>query len=488
MDYQFDRLQRRYLSRRPPLGALPKVVARQQTYFNLAYLIIAFPLGLLYFLMLIIGISVGVGTALIGVGFVILIIITLAWWGFASFERELTMWWLNVRIAPMSVPPQPSVSIWSRLVGLLRNPVTWKSLAYLLLKFPFGLFSFVGVLTVLSFAVSLILSPLSYVGILALNSDLAHQFAIRLGPGFTISGDNVPLFGLVTVVFSAVGFLLLFVALHACNGIASIWGQFARLMLGMSDTALRLSEARATAVRERTRAERADQSRRELIVNVSHELRTPIANISGHVETLLMANGQDIGEETSRHYLEIVAREADRLSSLIDDLLALARMDANELKLDVRPVSVGDVVEEVYQALAPLAKRDRQVTLVRTIPPELPAALADRDRLVQVLLNLARNAIVYTPAGGIVSLGLSQTDDGRIEIVVADTGIGIPADELDRIFDRFYRADASRSRATGGFGLGLSIARDLVQAMGGIVSVASAPGEGSRFSIVLRPA
>lgn len=488
MDYQFDRLQRRYLSRRPPLGALPKVVARQQTYFNLAYLIIAFPLGLLYFLMLIIGISVGVGTALIGVGFVILIIITLAWWGFASFERELTMWWLNVRIAPMSVPPQPTAGIWSRLVGLLRNPVTWKSLAYLLLKFPFGLFSFVGVLTVLSFAVSLILSPLSYVGILALNSDLAHQFAIRLGPGFTISGDNVPLFGLVTVVFSAVGFLLLFVALHACNGIAYIWGQFARLMLGMSDTALRLGEARATAVRERTRAERADQSRRELIVNVSHELRTPIANISGHVETLLMANGQDIGEETSRRYLEIVAREADRLSSLIDDLLALARMDANELKLDVRPVSVGDVVEEVYQALAPLAKRDRQVTLVRTIPPELPAALADRDRLVQVLLNLARNAIVYTPAGGIVSLSLSQTDDGRIEIVVADTGIGIPADELDRIFDRFYRADASRSRATGGFGLGLSIARDLVQAMGGIVSVASALGEGSRFSIVLRSA
>ncbi|HEX6817678.1 MAG TPA: ATP-binding protein, partial [Ktedonobacterales bacterium] len=269
------------------------------------------------------------------------------------------------------------------------------------------------------------------------------------------------------------------------------WGRFSRLMLGMSDTSVRLAEARESVARERTRAERADQSRRELIVNVSHELRTPIANISGHVETLLMANGQEgqqIDEQTSRHYLEIVSREAERLSSLIDDLLALARADANELKLDVRPIAAGDVVEEVYQSLAPLARRDRQVTLVRTIPPDLPLALADRDRLMQVLLNLARNAITYTPAGGIVSMVLSQTTDRRLLITVADTGIGIAPDELNRIFDRFYRTDTSRSRSSGGFGLGLSIARDLVQAMGGSLSASSAPSEGSQFHIVLRPA
>jgi signal transduction histidine kinase len=277
-------------------------------------------------------------------------------------------------------------------------------------------------------------------------------------------------------------------ALHAFNGLAFAWGHFARLMLGMSDSAQQLAEARAIAARERTRAQRADQSRRELIVNVSHELRTPVANISGHVETLLMADAQSISEEDARRYLEIVAREVARLSSLIDDLLSLARADADELKLDVRPISAGDVVEEVYQSLAPLAKRDRQVKLVRNITPELPLALADRDRLAQVLLNLVRNAITHTPAGGIVAVSLALADDGSLVILVADTGIGIKHDELERIFDRFYRTDASRARASGGFGLGLSIVRDLLQAMGGAVSVTSTPGEGSQFRVILRTA
>ena len=254
----------------------------------------------------------------------------------------------------------------------------------------------------------------------------------------------------------------------------------------MSDSAQRLAEARAVAARERTRAERADKSRRELIVNVSHELRTPVANITGHIESLLMADSPNAGEENTRRYLAIVAREAERLSSLIDDLLALARADADELKLDVRPIAADAVVEEVYQSLAPLALLDRQVKLVKSAPPEAPQVMADRDRLAQVLLNLVRNAITYTPAGGIVSISLSQADDRHLVIDVVDTGIGIPPDELDRVFDRFYRTDASRTRASGGFGLGLSIVRDLVRAMGGTVSVASSPGEGSQFRVVLQ--
>jgi two-component system, OmpR family, phosphate regulon sensor histidine kinase PhoR len=500
MDYQIDqfqrsqRSQRRRALRRSPLGALVSVAARRQTYYNLAYLITAFPLGLVYFLLFVVGISVGVSTAIIGIGLVLLAVVMLGWWGCAVFERELTMWWLNVRIGPMSTPAPQGLSGWRRFLRLLRNPVTWKSLAYLLLKFPFGLISFTVTITLLSLALGLILSPVEFVTSLALNGNDGNadgQISLRPGFGITISGGNNALFALLTLALTIVGVLLLFGSLHIFNGLAFIWGKFSRLMLGTSDTSVRLAEARASVARERTRAERADQSRRELIVNVSHELRTPIANISGHVETLLMANGQDgqqIDEQTSRHYLEIVSREAERLSSLIDDLLALARADANELKLDVRPIAVRDVVEEVYQSLAPLARRDRQVTLVRTIPPDLPLALADRDRLMQVLLNLARNAITYTPAGGIVSLVLSQTADRRLRITVADTGIGIAPDELDRIFDRFYRTDASRSRSSGGFGLGLSIARDLVQAMGGSLSATSAPGEGSQFHIELRPA
>jgi two-component system phosphate regulon sensor histidine kinase PhoR len=327
-----------------------------------------------------------------------------------------------------------------------------------------------------------------YLARLALDADSGAQFAVGWGQGIVLSGLPVPLVFSLTLLLSILGVLVLIGALHACNGLAFIWGQFARVMLGMSDNAQRLAEARAVAARERTRAERADQSRRELIVNVSHELRTPVATISGHIESLLMSDNPDAGEEHTRHYLEIVAHEAERLSSLIDDLLALARADADELRLDVRPIAVGDVVEEVYESLAPLAMRDRQVKLVQSVAPGLPFALADRDRLAQVLLNLVRNAITYTPAGGIVSIGVSQADLGHLAIVVADTGIGIPPDELDRVFDRFYRADTSRARASGGFGLGLAIVRDLVQAMGGTVSATSAPGEGSQFRVVLRTA
>jgi signal transduction histidine kinase len=486
MDYRYDEIQGRGVTRRHSRFALLTVFARRQTYFNLAYLLAAFPLGLFYFVLLVTCLSVGVGTAILGVGFVLLIATLLAAWGFATFERELVMWWLNVRIAPMSAPAPPDTSLWHRFVRMLRNPVTWKGLAYLLVEFPFGVFSFSCVIALLSAAVSLLLSPVMYLITLALNHGLSDQFQLRLGFGIVISGLNVPLFMVATLALSVLGFILLIGALYAFNGLAYLWGQFARLMLGMNDNARRLAEAQATAVRERTRAERADQSRRELIVNVSHELRTPIANISGHVESLLMSEGQSASDENSRHYLEIVAREAERLSSLVDDLLALARADADELKLDVRPIAAGDVVEEVYQSLAPLAMRDRQVKVVRSIAPELPPALADRDRLAQVLLNLVRNAIIYTPSGGIVSISFSREDASHLAITVADTGIGIPPEDLARVFDRFYRTDASRTRASGGFGLGLSIARDLVQAMGGSITVASAPGEGSQFRVVLR--
>lgn len=488
MEYMFDRIQRRRAARRQRIAALLRVVVRRQTYLNIMYLLAAFPLGLFYFNVLIVGLAVGAGTSVIGVGLALLAFVVFVWWAFARFERELVMWWLGVRIAPMSTPDPPDATLWERFRGMLRNPVTWKSLGYLLVEFPFGIFSFVITITVLALAFALVLSPAVYLASTALHNGLGDQFVSTIGPGVAITGSVDPIALTTTLAMSVAGFCVLICGLYLLNGIAFAWGQFARLMLGMSDNSRRLAEARATAARERSRAERADQSRRELIVNVSHELRTPIANISGHVESLLMSDGQQITEENAKHYLEIVARESDRLSSLVDDLLALARADADELKLDVRPIQAGEVIEEVYQSLAPLAKRDRQVTLVRSIEPNLPPALADRDRLAQVLLNLVRNAITYTPPGGIVSINLVRADETHVALTVADTGIGIPPEDLDRIFDRFYRTDASRTRASGGFGLGLSIVRDLVQAMGGTVSAISELGEGSQFRIVLRTA
>jgi signal transduction histidine kinase len=289
----------------------------------------------------------------------------------------------------------------------------------------------------------------------------------------------------VTLISAVLGLFLLLGVLHLLALVVALWGRFARLTLGMSEKDIWLAEARAVAASEHARAERADHSRRELILNASHELRTPIASIRAHIESLLLLEAERLPDNV-RGFLEITQREAERLGTLVDELLMLARADADELKLRLAPVAVGDVVEEVYQALEPLAEREREVTLVRELAPGLPPALADRDRLAQVLLNLVRNAIAYTPAGGVVSIALGRADDGAIALTVTDTGVGIPAQDLERVFERFYRADASRARETGGFGLGLSIVRDLVRAMGGTVVAERVPEGGSRFRVTLR--
>lgn len=161
-------------------------------------------------------------------------------------------------------------------------------------------------------------------------------------------------------------------------------------------------------------------------------------------------------------------------------------MESNELRLERREVAANEVVEEVYQMLMPLAQRERQVMLVRGCRPQLPPVLADRQRLMQVLQNLVRNAIASTPTGGIVALILEPADEWHLALVVEDNGIGIPPEELEHLFERFYRTDVSRSRATGGFGLGLTIVHDLVTAMEGSISVSSTLGQGSRFCVLLR--
>jgi signal transduction histidine kinase len=180
----------------------------------------------------------------------------------------------------------------------------------------------------------------------------------------------------------------------------------------------------------------------------------------------------------------VLEREVDHLSRLIDDLFALSTAEAGALPLAIEPLPLGEVVGEVAEAIGPIARRERQIILVNEVGPDAPAVLADRQRLGQVLANLVRNALHYTPEGGLISLASVQRN-GLVEVVVADTGLGIPAEDLPRVFDRFYRADPSRDRAGGGAGLGLAIVRELVEAMGGQVTVESTPGEGSRFSFTL---
>jgi two-component system phosphate regulon sensor histidine kinase PhoR len=443
-----------------------------QTYRNIFYLLAACPLGIIYFAFLVPTLLAGLGSAIAGIGIPILFLALFAWWALAALERQIAIWWLGIAIPPM-YPPRPAGMPLTRwLKAHLGSSVTWTSLLYLLAKFPLGLFSFIITAGLAAFSARLIFAPLPFL----IDALLRHPLSIW---GFLLSLPQVPL-----------GLLLGFGSLYLLNGLAFLSAHFARLMLGQSDLSVRLTATQAVARAATTKAEESDQKRRELIVNVSHELRTPIASIRGHVDSLLIGLDQPgtAPPPELRNYLGIISRETERLGTLVDELLSLARAESGELRITLAPVSAAEVVDEVYGAIAPLARRERQITVVRDIDAGLPAIIADRQRLTQVMLNLVRNALAYTPAGGIVSIGLHAVGPDQIALIVADTGIGIPQEDLDRIFERFYRTDASRARASGGFGLGLAIVRDLVTAMGGAIQIESTVGEGSRFIVTLRVA
>ena len=450
------------------------IAFRAQTYRNILYLFASFPLGTFYFITLIAGLSAGLGSVIAGVGIPILGFSVLAWWAMAAFERQLAIWWLRIDIGPMYRPRPQGLSFWAWIRHHFGSSVTWTSLLYLLAKFPLSAVSFMLGLALTALSTYLIFAPVPVL--------------IDASFGYAYGADSL----IVACILSAIGFGVGLVSLHLLNGLAVVSGRFARLMLGQSDLAEQLRETRQVAAAATQQAERSDQKRRELIVNVSHELRTPIASIRGHVESLQIALDRKESDETAapptelRNYLGIIGREAERLGSLVDELLSLARAESGELKVEVAPVDAAGVVEEVWSSLAPLAKRDRQIILVRDVAADVPKVLADRQRLAQVLLNLTRNAIAYTPAGGIVSINLRSVDAHTIALSVADTGIGIPQEDLDRIFERFYRADGSRARTSGGFGLGLAIVQDFVTAMGGTIAVESSVGEGSTFTVTLR--
>jgi signal transduction histidine kinase len=452
-----------------------------RAYLAVLYCLARLPLAFFYFVLLVVGIALSFSLVwVIGLGVpVFLAVLGVTWWA-VVFERELGAWWFGFRLRPMAISLPPSTSFWQRLLAFIRNPVTWKSLAFAVLQVPLGFAIGLGFFAGLALAVGLIAAPLLFAfGAASAQPGDPSYNALGLGD----SGATFPLLVLLAAGGLAIGVGIL----HAGRAVVVFYGFLARTMLGVSQAQLDLVTARTEVKVEHHRAERSEQDRRQLVVNMGHEIRTPIASIRGHAEALLDGGGKPSEEET-RRYLEVIQRETERLGSLVDDLLVVARGEAGELRLDLRPVDVAAVVGEAVAALAPIALRDRRVKLVAQLPEAPPPlAWADRDRLTQVLMNLVRNAIAYTPEGGIVSVAVAPTAD-RVEIAVADTGIGIAAEDLPRIFDRFYRADESRSRATGGFGLGLAISHDLVEAMAGTIEVESEPGSGSKFTVRLRAA
>jgi len=239
----------------------------------------------------------------------------------------------------------------------------------------------------------------------------------------------------------------------------------------------------AAVFRDVTELKRLERVRQDFVANVSHELRTPIAAILGYAETLRAGALADAVH--APQMVEIIHRQSERLSELVSDLLELSRLDARERPLSVTPVGLGEVVLRATEAMQPRAAA-KHVSMTHHIPDGL-AARADAKALEQVLVNLLDNAVKYTPEGGTVELS-ARRDDERVELSVRDTGLGIEARHLPRLFERFYRVDRGRSRDMGGTGLGLSIVRHLVSAMGGDVRVQSQLGVGSTFTVVLAAA
>jgi len=230
-----------------------------------------------------------------------------------------------------------------------------------------------------------------------------------------------------------------------------------------------------------TELRRLEQVRTEFVANVSHELRTPLTAIHGYLETLL--GGALEERDNARRFLEIVFRHTERLGRLLDDLTDLSNIELGRVSLRLEPARLDEVVDSVLAIIGPKAASGR-VTLAAELPAALPPVQADRDRLAQVLINLVDNAVKYTPAGGRVVVR-ARVVDGRVEVAVSDTGVGIPPADLPRITERFYRVDKARSRELGGTGLGLAIVKHLVLAHGGELAIESEPGRGTTVRVIL---
>ena len=218
---------------------------------------------------------------------------------------------------------------------------------------------------------------------------------------------------------------------------------------------------------------------RQFSADASHELQTPLTILQGELEVALRTPRTP---EAYREVIESALQEIERMAVLVEGLLLLARADTGMLRLDLRPMDAAQLLADVYERVQILAQ-SRSITLdLQALEPHL--VLGDRERLRRVLFNLVDNAIKYTPAGGRVTLSLRQRGR-RVCLSVQDTGIGLSEAEQEHIFQRFHRADSARERGAQGSGLGLCIARSIVEAHDGALQVASRPGEGSTFTVYL---
>jgi two-component system, OmpR family, phosphate regulon sensor histidine kinase PhoR len=242
---------------------------------------------------------------------------------------------------------------------------------------------------------------------------------------------------------------------------------------------------------EHAELEKLENIRKDFVINVSHELRTPLASIQGYTETLL--DGAIHDPANNIKFLNIIRQNAERLARLTADLLTLSRVELNQQELKFASYYVNRLLTDNLDGMRPIAERRGVQLVLEPLEPESAEVFCDAEAVHQILTNLLDNAIKYTPDGGIVTVGAKQLGAsgdpaGHVEFVeffVRDTGSGIPADELPRLFERFYRVDKARSRALGGTGLGLAIVKHLARSQNGEVRVESQVDKGSTFFFTL---
>ena len=231
-----------------------------------------------------------------------------------------------------------------------------------------------------------------------------------------------------------------------------------------------------------TEIRHTEKMRRDFVANVSHELRTPLSAIEGYSETLL--NGALEDDAVRRDFVEVIYNHSLRLTRLVEDLLDLSKLESPDYKPELRPVSILDEVTRTVSMILPKAA-EKQILISTDIKSSVPKVLADPNGLDQVLTNLLDNAVKYTPINGRVTLRVFENERGQVQVDVKDTGMGIEAKYLPRIFERFYRVDKARSRELGGTGLGLAIVKHIMQLLGGEIWVDSKVNEGTTFSFTL---
>ena len=225
-----------------------------------------------------------------------------------------------------------------------------------------------------------------------------------------------------------------------------------------------------------------EKSRREFVANVSHEMRTPLTSIRGACETMLQ--DENMPDDFRKVFLNMALTECDRMTNIVSDLLTLSRLDNNKTRWKISKYSIADSLKHVTDMIRVDANNHKH-KLSLAIIPGLPEIYADKERIEQVLINIMSNSVKYTPDGGKISVQASKRDDNNIEIVISDNGIGIPKEDVERIFERFYRVEKSRTSETGGTGLGLAIAKEIINAHAGDITIESELDHGTTVTITL---